>query len=244
VPHHAINLSSNSQGRNIVEYNRLHDTGVLIHDTGAVNLWMEIPPPTSERCGHVFRYNYLSDTYHGCNGFYLDDFSSNCLVYGNLLVRISGPAVVVHAGKNNVIENNIFIGGVAINNSPGVDAWDYYRQFTRLGFFTGTHVSRNIFYKTKGPGVVFGKRVEDESLGYSGENLFWDSEFEQANAQLHWQERGFDVNSVIADPQFVDPTKDDYRLKSSSPAFDFGFLVINFDKVGPREKLRAKLGIP
>ncbi len=243
VPHHAVNLASNSQGRNIVEFNRIHDTGELIHDTGAVNCWMEIPPPTSQRCGHVFRYNHISDTRNGCHGLYLDDFTSNCLVYGNLLVRVSGHGVQVHAGKNNVIENNVIVGGVAIYNSPGVDGWDYYHQFTRLGYFSGTHVTRNIFYKTKSAGVLFGNSVKEVSLGYSDQNLFWEPEFEPANALQERKERGFEAGSLMADPKFVNPSTDDYRLQPDSPALDLGILPIDFRLIGPREKLRAKLGL-
>jgi hypothetical protein len=55
-----------------------------------------------------------------------------------------------------------------------------------------------------------------------------------------WQALGFDRHSLVADPLFVDPTKDDYRLKPGSPAFTLGFKPIPVEQIGPyRDRLRA-----
>jgi hypothetical protein len=55
-----------------------------------------------------------------------------------------------------------------------------------------------------------------------------------------WKRRGFDTHSVVADPLFVDPEKDDYRLRPDSPAFKLGFEPIPVEKIGPYEDpLRA-----
>lgn len=48
-----------------------------------------------------------------------------------------------------------------------------------------------------------------------------------------WLAMEQDRNSIVADPLFVNPDKDDYRLKSDSPAFKLGFKPIPFDKIGP-----------
>ena len=48
-----------------------------------------------------------------------------------------------------------------------------------------------------------------------------------------WQEMGFDRNSVVADPLFVDPENDDYRLRGDSPALKLGFQKIPVDRIGP-----------
>jgi hypothetical protein len=48
-----------------------------------------------------------------------------------------------------------------------------------------------------------------------------------------WQELGGDRHSVIADPKFVAPEKDDYRLQPDSPAFQLGFKPIPMEKIGP-----------
>lgn len=55
-----------------------------------------------------------------------------------------------------------------------------------------------------------------------------------------WQAAGQDRHSVVADPLFVDPDKDDYRLRPESPAFKLGFQPIPVEKIGPYDDpLRA-----
>ncbi len=55
-----------------------------------------------------------------------------------------------------------------------------------------------------------------------------------------WQAQGMDRHSVIADPLFVDPDNDDYRLRPDSPALKLGFKPIPIDKIGPyHTELRA-----
>jgi len=49
-----------------------------------------------------------------------------------------------------------------------------------------------------------------------------------------WKSDGWDVHSVIADPLFEDESKDDYRLKSGSPAWKLGFKPIPVQEIGPR----------
>jgi hypothetical protein len=54
------------------------------------------------------------------------------------------------------------------------------------------------------------------------------------------QAMGFDRNSLVADPLFVAPEKDDWRLRPGSPAFKLGFQPIPVDKIGPyQDPLRA-----
>ena len=44
------------------------------------------------------------------------------------------------------------------------------------------------------------------------------------------------THSVVADPLFVDPNSDDFRLKPDSPALKLGFHRIDQSKIGPRER--------
>ena len=48
-----------------------------------------------------------------------------------------------------------------------------------------------------------------------------------------WQKLGLDAHSVIGDPLFVDPDKDDFRLKPDSPALKLGFKPIPIEQIGP-----------
>jgi len=58
-------------------------------------------------------------------------------------------------------------------------------------------------------------------------------EVETLSEWQSWQALGGDVHSVIADPKFVAPEKDDYRLAADSPAWAMGFKPIPVEKIGP-----------
>ena len=68
-----------------------------------------------------------------------------------------------------------------------------------------------------------------------GELWIDDMELREATAMDEWeawQADGMDRHSIVADPQFVDPANDDYRLRASSPALGLGFERIPTDKIG------------
>jgi len=55
-----------------------------------------------------------------------------------------------------------------------------------------------------------------------------------------WREAGEGAHSIVADPLFVNPKNDDYRLKPESPALKLGFKPIPVGKIGPyADALRA-----
>ncbi len=47
-----------------------------------------------------------------------------------------------------------------------------------------------------------------------------------------WRSQGYDAHSVIGDPLFVAPERDDYRLRPESPAFKLGFKPIPQERIG------------
>ena len=48
-----------------------------------------------------------------------------------------------------------------------------------------------------------------------------------------WRKLARDTHSIVADPKFVNPAQDDYRLRPDSPAFKLGFKPIPVEKIGP-----------
>jgi len=58
------------------------------------------------------------------------------------------------------------------------------------------------------------------------------SDIPPAESFAKWQELGYEAHSIIADPLFVDPANDDYRLRPESPAFKLGFKPIPVERIG------------
>jgi parallel beta-helix repeat protein len=254
MPHHGINLGTNSYGRNVVEYNVVRHVALETHDTGAINSWMEDEWDT-ERVGHIIRYNLIDDV-RGCNfdehgnlvndaitfGIYLDNYTSNCTVFGNIITRCTGSGITVHCGKNNIIENNIIIGGT----------WQmryqyYYNPIP--GFLTGNRFCRNILYSEDPKTHLYYLHAwTDYVVAESDRNVFFNTSDEdytiledrgvEAGKVVwtldEWRHLGHDSNSFIADPLFVDLEQGDYRLAEESPALRLGFVPIDVGAIGMR----------
>jgi parallel beta-helix repeat protein len=250
VPHHAINLGNSGYGRNIVEYNRIRHSCQETGDNAAINCWMEDEHVERDavRSGHVFRYNFVSDTPGACTfGIYLDNHSSNCLVYGNIIVRTGLSGIRVNGGRNNLIENNIVVG-----NGEWISFWTPANALwpQMKGFMSANQFCRNVVYRP-GSGTKPLINIDDlpeygpQVIGESDDNLFFDATGREFDVTLpggkvipfaEWRKMGYDEHSLIADPRFVDPEHDDYRLKPESPAFGLGFQPIDVRRIGPRAK--------
>jgi parallel beta-helix repeat protein len=279
MPHHGINLGNSGFGRNIVEYNEIRNVGRESCDKGAINMWMEDPyglvERQAERSGHVIRYNLIADfesqrleqgTLKPCNpafGIYLDNYTSNSFVYGNIVVRSGSVGIYLQGGKNNIVENNIVVDSLCATHMGG------WWQPQMEGFMTGNHFTRNIFYNTDDSPKVIHRHIGftteplSDAIGVSDYNVFFSaggagfairesssplSDMEESKRTYplwpkyeeipleEWRRMGFDTHSVVADPLFVDPKNDDFRLKPDSPALKLGFQPIDQSKIGPRER--------
>ena len=242
--------------RNIVEFNHVHHTNQEQSDTGAIGMGSR---DICER-GSVVRHNYIHDTGgynmvkpgvweypHYCWGVYLDDYTSGVHVYGNIIVRTYLGGVMVHGGQDNVIENNIIVDGLRqqVQFSP-IDhltrGRNRYHPDKSMWLMTGTKLIGNIFcYRGENSGWLRGKKWE-QILAESDRNLVWRPggpvkmnikvDEESPDYWSAWQKLGFDKYSVLADPFFVDPGNDDYRLRPESPAFELGFKSIPVEQIG------------
>ncbi len=95
----------------LVEYCRFTELVRESDDQGGIDVWFN---PTYR--GNVIRYNYWEDivggTLCGAAAVRFDDMISGYLVYGNVFVRCGGVnfgAIQIHGGKENRIENNVFL---------------------------------------------------------------------------------------------------------------------------------------
>jgi hypothetical protein len=80
------------------------------------------------------------------------------------------------------------------------------------------------------------------NTGEIDSNVFWnngaavalviDNGTSEISATPTWTQDKLDVHSVTADPQFVDPSKCNYQVKTTSPALGLGFKNFPMDQFG------------
>jgi len=241
--------------RNVVEYNHVHHTNQEQSDTGAIGMGSR---DIYER-GSIVRHNYVHDTGgycmlkpgvwdypHYCWGVYLDDYTSGVHVYGNLIVRAQRGGVMVHGGQDNVIENNIIVDSSSqqVELAP-IDSVTSGRTPAHpdkaMWLMTGTKVLGNIMYYSEPNARFIGGRKWEQALAESNRNVIWHKGMplnvnltgvEDGDYWAAWQKMGFDAESIIADPRFVDPAADDYRLRPGSPALKLGFKPLPLERMG------------
>ena len=107
----------------------------------ALNCWMEPEPRHGVRQGHIIRYNLIAGSRE--RGIYLDNYTSNCHVYGNIVVGAASDGIYIHGGRNNLIENNIIADcHRALMAANYIDRW----MPAMAGFLSGNRFAHNIVY--------------------------------------------------------------------------------------------------
>ncbi|MFW6161742.1 MAG: right-handed parallel beta-helix repeat-containing protein [Planctomycetota bacterium] len=253
VPRYGISLKTFGPGkashRNVIEWNRILRTNLETNDTGAI----ETLGRDREDTGNVIRYNLMLDSvglkttetgdilrpYYSW-GIYLDDYSSGTVCTGNIVARTYRGGIHVHLGRNNVFENNIL-----------VDGHNQQVEFNGRQFMASNRFVRNIVLFHRG-NLVRVRAWHDAVLAACDRNVYWkigedlretDGDLTPKGSLAKWREAGYDQHSVVADPLFVDPDKDDYRLQPDSPALKLGFEPIDVSKIGVAGYQRPE-GVP
>ena len=237
MPRYGISWKLHS-ARNVVEYNHVHHVNLETHDTGGIESWVADP-------GNVIRGNLIHDsiglrttsageilTPEGALGIYMDDLSSGTTITGNIVLRSSAGSLCLHGGKDNVVTNNILV--------DGRHAQLYYSNIREN--MKGNRVTRNIVSYSHPEALLVTAGGWTPHAAASDYNLYFHTRakpllvsFGVARPQetlAQWRARGQDTHTIVADPMFVDPAKDDYRLKPESPAFKLGFKPIDVTRIG------------
>jgi len=173
----------------------------------------------------ILRNNFFED--QSGWGLDMDDGASNYEIYNNIS---KGVSIKLREGAYRNVYNNIWVdSNVApcfhVGNEDNHD-----RYFRNITVMARDDVYSIIAPPAQGPWLeeidnncLFSKsgRFTARISQMRGENGP-----ERGSRRLdfeEWHKLGFDRNSVFADPLFVDPANNDYRVRPESPALRVGF---------------------
>ena len=209
---------------NIIEYNHIHDIGRgMLSDMGGIYT-LGVSPGT--RIRHNIFHDITSRGYGGW-AIYTDEGSTDILIENNLSYRTNCSAFHQHYGRDNLIQNNIWAYGR--EHQLALTRREAHRSFVfrqNIVLFEPAELLDGALAECTTENVFFGGNLYYRVRG--SPPLFGGKSFEE------WQALGFDRHSLIADPCFVDPANDDFRLQESTPALAIGFRPFDLSGVGPR----------
>ena len=242
APHNAIGLAGNEH---VIEYNEVHHVCTDTDDAGAFYMGRD----WTWR-GNIIRYNYWHDIgrpkmHVGTMSIYLDDWASGTTIYGNLVVR-GGRGILIGGGRNNTVENNVFVDcSPAVHvDSRGLGwAKSYFdsRDNTLVERMKAVNATAPP-YSTRYPELVTLYQDEPALAKYNRilRNICSGGRWLDLADGLTDKIVHFEGNVIEADPGFVDAAKGDYRLKPDSPALKAGFKPLPIEKMGRQADERTK----
>jgi hypothetical protein len=206
----AIDYSGRS---NVIEGNLIYDCMKVLHDGAAIYMF---GAKNSVLRGNLAR-DFTDYGGYGASAYYLDEQCSGCVVEGNVSLRVNWPSQN-HMATNNIIRDNLFV----------VEG-DAKIAFARS---TGYTFARNVFYATgkirfEGANAV---TTWTDNLLYSGTG-----QFECVTLDQYVKVGTVTTappNSVVADPEFVDRARGNFRYRPGSPALKLGLRPLDMSRVG------------
>ncbi|MEI6820280.1 MAG: PDZ domain-containing protein, partial [Verrucomicrobiota bacterium] len=139
----------------------------------------------------------------------LDDGSTNYEIYNNVFLL---GGLKLREGYRRIVYNNIGYNSTAYPSVWFKDSQDSLKN--------------NIWMAAYKPA----RMPKDKWGGTSDKNLFA-ADFALKEAQ----DKGWDANSLVGDPMFIDPAKGDFRVREDSPALKLGFKNFSMDRFGVKK---------
>ena len=200
--HHAPYTGIAAGGKNHrIEANLIYEAMRELHDGAAI--YITFCKAITVR-GNVVRD--ITDTGgYGASAYYLDEQAEDCLVEGNLSVRVARPSHN-HMAKNNIVRGNVFLtDGDATLTFPKSAGYVLERNVICAG-------GKVAFTNPPAVATCAGNLIRSGKSQYDGVPA--------------------DVSH--ADPLFVAPDKNDFRFRADSPAPALGIAPLDLKGVGPR----------
>ncbi len=234
---HEVRSSAMRIGGNdhVVEYNEVYSAVTESDDQGAVDMFGN---PTFR--GNIYRYNYFHHVGNwrmtgeqpkcGQAGIRLDDAICGTMIRGNVFERCSAGklgfgGVQIHGGKDNVVENNLFIDCAAvISCSPWSD--QRWRESVKSAL-DSPQIDRELYLRHY---PQLAELADNANLNHIRHNLAWrcGELFRRAPKNLD-----ADKNLALGDRDFSWPTK---QLQLKQPGFD----PIPFERIGLYRDVRFR----
>ena len=237
IPHTAVFFWGNDH---LMEYNEIHHVCMETGDAGAFYNGRD----WTQR-GSMIRYNYFHHL-HGVEGqqgwtdvmaIYLDDWSSGATIFGNIFYK-AGRSIMIGGGRDNIVENNIVIGGQPAMHvdARGLGWAKYYFDGGDSTLFKRLLVIHPFEppYSERYPQLVH--LLEDDPVLPKGNKFVrnissggrWIDLLNGVNDTLVY----FQDNRIDADSSFYSFNEDNYRLKFDTSFYPSGFRPIPLEKIG------------
>jgi hypothetical protein len=231
-PAHAMRIEGNDH---LIAYNEIHSVVYESDDQGGADMWFN---PAYR--GNRFLYNWWHHIGNGLDlcgqaGIRLDDAISGVLIYGNVFQKCSAAGfggVQVHGGKDNWIDNNLFVDcKQAISFSGwGAERWaKFLKQSDVQNAIAKVVDITQPPYSTRYPDLA--RLAEDE-----GVNRVWRNVVYRCGAfMVRDRDRQLTVDNLVTaqDPGLVAADKSDFRWRRDAAALaQCGARPIPFEEIG------------
>jgi len=231
-----ININEGTWGGHLIEGCDVFDTVLETHDHGSFNSWgrdryWDKSYPKTEKAVALnpdlpfldaVTPTIIRNSRWRCDHGWdvdLDDGSTNYEIYNNVFLL---GGLKLREGYRRIVYNNI-----GYNSTAYPSVWFKNSQDS---------LKNNIWmaaYKSA-------RMPKDKWGGTSDKNLFA-ADFALKEAQ----DKGWDANSAVGDPMFINPAKGDFRVSEDSPALKLGFKNFPMDRFGVKKpSLKATARTP